>query len=42
MTKKQRQKFEYLENEKSLKMHFSSFLKGFQLQKVVSRPTVCL
>ena len=40
MTKKSRQKFKYLENEKSFlrwnKKHFSSFLKGFQMTKILS------
>ena len=42
MTKKLRQKLEYLENEKNLWReifwwkHFSSFLKDFQLPKIVS------
>ena len=43
MTKKSRQKLKYLENEKSFwgemknnEKHFSSFLKGFQLPKIVS------
>ena len=42
--KKSRQKLKYLENEKSLrwnKKHFSSFLKGFQLGKIVSYLTLC-
>ena len=42
MTKKLRQKLKYLENEKELlkwnKKHFSSFLKGFQLSKIVLDP----
>ena len=46
MTKKSRQKLKYLENEMSfwveIKKHFSSFLKGFQLPKVVSDLTVRL
>ena len=39
LTEKSRQKFKYLENEKLLrwqKKRFSSFLKGFQLPKIVS------
>ena len=40
MTKKSKQKFKYLENEKSfqgeIKKHFSSFLKGFQMPKIDS------
>ena len=37
ITKTTRQKFKYLENEKSfLEKHFSSFLKGFQVPKIVS------
>ena len=40
MTEKSRQKFKQLENEKSfrgeIKKQFSSFLKGFQLPKIVS------
>ena len=36
MTEKSEQEFKYLQNEKSflgeIKKHFSSFLKGFQLQ----------
>ena len=37
MTKKSRQKLKNLENEKRWnKKHFSSFLKGFQLPKIVS------
>ena len=46
MTKKSRKKLKYLENEKSfwgeIKRIFLSFLKGFQLQKIVSDPIVCL
>ena len=39
ITKKSRQKFKYVENERAFrrnKMHFSSFLRGSQLPKVVS------
>ena len=39
MTNQSTQKFKYLENEKSFereKKHFSPFLKGFQLPKIVS------
>ena len=36
MTKKLRQKVKYFENEKRNKKHFSSFLKAFQLPKIVS------
>ena len=40
MTKKSRQKFEYLENEKSFlrwnKKHFSSLLKGCHLPKIAT------
>ena len=39
MTNQSTQKFKYLENEKSFereKKHFSLFLKGFQLPKIVS------
>ena len=39
MTIMSKQKFKYVENEKSfygeIKKHFSSFLKGFQLTKIV-------
>ena len=38
MTKKSRQKFKYIENEELLrwnKEHFSLFLKGFELPKIV-------
>ena len=44
--KKSKQKLKYLENEKSkigeIKKHFSSFLKGFQLPKIVSDFTLRL
>ena len=39
MTKKLRQKLDYLENEKSFsdeKKHFLTLFKGFQLPKIVS------
>ena len=38
MAEKLRQKFKYLENKKRFenKKHFSSFLKHFQLSKIVS------
>ena len=40
ITKKSRQKFEFLESEKifqgEIKKHFSSFLKSFHLPKIVS------
>ena len=42
MTKKLRQKLKYLENEKRNKKHFSSFLKGLHLPKIVSDLRVCL
>ena len=46
MTKKLRQKSKYLEKEKSLliwnKKHFSSFLKGLQLPKIISNLRVHL
>ena len=40
MTKKSKQKFKSLQNEKSfwdeIKKYFSSILKGFQLSKIIS------
>ena len=43
MTKKSRQKFKCLENEKRWnKKHFSSFLKGFQMPEIVLDLRVCL
>ena len=35
MTANSRQKFKYLDNERSFKKHFSSFSKGFQLPKIL-------
>ena len=42
MTKKSKQKLKYLENEQSFYKYFPSFLKTFQLPKIVSDQSVHL